>query len=594
MWIANAIQFDQVHGQVGPAVFTIDGQILRGTSWKFHELRVRIHGQARDALEMPASFRPLATYITSGRIDLSLVMSGALQSPHLVGRLEANELTVRGPNGRSTDTGSTAVDFAGTLTQASVQIDQFDLVMPSGRVHSRGQLGWNPTWDIHGRIEANDLSLNHVTKFLSFGPLQDGKLNGSVQIHGRGSDWTQWDMVGNAALVEGTLTPMGRAEAGRMSVRAQFLGKDLQLQTLSVKFPDSDMTVSGTIRNWLHHPIAIMAAESSQFDLRRLIPERKPQEGVKRPSSPMPAPLSSLLQESHVAATLFVKHLYYRRLLITDVTCRISLKNGLVQIDRLMGDTDDGHLAGRLSMPATAQTPPTMGLSLEVNGVPVQHVMASMAGQEQLLTGWSSLRGTVEKDLRTKSVREGWTSRGDIRLGIHDGRVFQLAIVSQVLKILNLPEILRGEVDLARDGMPFHRVTSTVSLNDGIMTIKGLLLDGPVLKISGAGSYNMVGDQLDIILATSPLGSYARLLKQIPLFGMLFAGERQGLDTALFKVSGPATSPQVSYLPIESFATGVTGVAHLAFDILKNAVFLPKDMFAPSAEAPNPEALDLP
>lgn len=378
-----------------------------------------------------------------------------------------------------------------------------------------------------------------------------------------------------------------------MSVRAQFLGKDLQLQTLSVKLPDSDMTVSGTIRNWLHHPIAILAADSSQFDLRRLIPEREPQEGVRRPS-PMPEPLSSLLQESHVAATLFVKHLYYRRLLITDVTCRISLKNGLVQIDRLMGDTDDGHLAGRLSVPATAQTPSTMGLSLDVNGIPVQHVMASLAGQEQLLTGWSSLKGTVEKDLRTKNVREGWTSRGDIRLGIHDGRVFQLAIVSQVLKILNLPEILQGEVDLARDGMPFHRVTSTVSLNDGIMTIKRLLLDGPVLKISGAGSYNMVSDQLDIILATSPLGSYARLLKQIPLFGKLFAGERQGLDTALFKVSGPATSPQVSYLPIESFATGLTGVAHLAFDILKNAVFLPTDMFAPSVEVPNPEAFGSP
>src|SRR5207237_9737501 len=120
------------------------------------------------------------------------------------------------------------------------------------------------------------------------------------------------------------------------------------------------------------------------------------------------------------------------------------------------------------------------------------------------------------------------------------------------------------------------------SVDDGILTIKHLLLDGPVLKISGAGSYNLITDQLDIVLATSPLGSYARLLKQIPLFGKVFAGERQGLDTALFKVSGSATSPQVSYLPIESFATGATGVAQLAFDILKNAVFLPKEMIAPS------------
>jgi hypothetical protein len=393
-------------------------------------------------------------------------------------------------------------------------------------------------------------------------------------------------VFGNIALTEGRIAFKGQAEPGDVSMRAQFLGKDLELQRLTMKVRGSDMKVSGMIRNWLHQPMATLGADSSQLDLHWLIPAREPHDRATRPSS-MPEPLQALLNESHVVAILLVKNLYYERLLFTGVTCHVSLKGGVFEVDRLMGDTDDGHLVGRISVPVTTHAPRPLALSLELSGVPFQQVTASVAGQEQLLTGWLSLRGAIQGETRAKSMVGSWASLGDIRFSIHNGRVFQLAIVSQVLKILNLPELLRGEVDLVRDGMPFHEITGVVSINDGILTIKQMLLDGPVLKISGAGFYNLVTDQLDIVLATSPLGSYARLLKQIPLFGRLFAGERQGLDTALFKVSGPAKDPHLSYLPIKSFATGMTGVAQLAFDILKNAVLLPKEMIAPNGAVPN-------
>jgi len=37
----------------------------------------------------------------------------------------------------------------------------------------------------------------------------------------------------------------------------------------------------------------------------------------------------------------------------------------------------------------------------------------------------------------------------------------------------------------------------------------------------------------------------------------------------------------VTYLPMKSFATGVTGLAQLAFDILKNTLMLPIDLMTP-------------
>jgi hypothetical protein len=41
--------------------------------------------------------------------------------------------------------------------------------------------------------------------------------------------------------------------------------------------------------------------------------------------------------------------------------------------------------------------------------------------------------------------------------------------------------------------------------------------------------------------------------------------------------------PQVNYLSIRSFATGLTGLAQLAFDVLKNTIMLPKDLISPES-----------
>ena len=113
-----------------------------------------------------------------------------------------------------------------------------------------------------------------------------------------------------------------------------------------------------------------------------------------------------------------------------------------------------------------------------------------------------------------------------------------------------------------------------------MINAKEILLDSPILKISGTGRYDILADDFDMILATSPLGSYSTMLKRIPLFGHLLAGDRQGFDTAVFELKGPANKPTVRYLPTESLMTGVKGTAQLAFDILVNAVTLPQKAFS--------------
>ncbi len=67
-------------------------------------------------------------------------------------------------------------------------------------------------------------------------------------------------------------------------------------------------------------------------------------------------------------------------------------------------------------------------------------------------------------------------------------------------------------------------------------------------------------------MVVTPFGSSETLLQSIPLFGKLFAGEREGFSTAFFEIKGPLADPKVTWIPSKSLESGITGTAKLAFD----------------------------
>jgi hypothetical protein len=121
------------------------------------------------------------------------------------------------------------------------------------------------------------------------------------------------------------------------------------------------------------------------------------------------------------------------------------------------------------------------------------------------------------------------------------------------------------------------------------------LIDSPVIKISGAGTYVIPADELDMTVVVSPFGSYTKLLQSIPLFGRLLAGERKGFTTAFFDVKGSLKDPQVINRPMKSVGAGLTGLGQLAFDVLKNTLMLPAEILLPGDEkVPAPDSKTAP
>ena len=170
-------------------------------------------------------------------------------------------------------------------------------------------------------------------------------------------------------------------------------------------------------------------------------------------------------------------------------------------------------------------------------------------------------------------MQRSLTGKGIVQL--QKGQIQTGPVLSKILDILNIPSLLMGKVNLLEEGIPFDQLTGTFAIENGLLSTQDLALKSPVIKLTAAGSYDLPTENLDAMVAVSPFGAYSNLLKDIPLFGSLMKGERKGFMTALFEVKGLRTKPKVTYLPLESFAGGLKGLAQFPLDVLKNLVTLP-------------------
>jgi hypothetical protein len=337
----------------------------------------------------------------------------------------------------------------------------------------------------------------------------------------------------------------------------------------------SDLRISGSIAQWADRPKARLVLESSQIDLAAFEVSRpRPSPAARHRSS------DRLWTDATLNAFLFADHVYYKKFLLTDLSTKITWDHGLLSVERISGDTNEGQLAGQVKIRAKNGQMEQARSTFRASGIPVERVLSPFQ-EKPVLSGWLTTSGKVQAEFeRGMLLPAALTSRQPLQILVEEGRMYQVPVLSTLLSLLNLPAVLQGQVDLDREGMPFDRLKLAGSISNGVVHTKEFLLDSPVLKISGTGRYDMLADEFDMVLATSPLGSYSALLKRIPLFGYLLAGDRQGFDTAVFELKGSANKPQLRYLPAESLMTGVKGTAQLAFDILVNAITLPQKAFS--------------
>ena len=571
--------FDQVTGHFGDLDLLISGGVTGGSSSAFQDFLIRIKGDAGHMAKLlPANAIPAG--MIDGLVNGAVVLTGPTVSPHIRGEVVLTESKVTLPDLVEKPIGAQAtLEFEGMIPRASgVLLDRLELNVPPIRIPVKGKIELGERFSIDAALSTGTLALSRVPEWIAKGGFEAGNIELSLDMKGKGLDWKTWKTTGWLALTNGLMNAKGtEGPIQDLYMRVRFVKNGAEIKRLSFRLLDSDVALEGSIRNWVGKPMITAKIEANQMDLDLLIP--------KGPRSPIREFLEILAASSKVQATASIARGHYKHLKFGSLSARITIQDGVFDLDRLSGQSSNGDVAGRIVVQLPRKQPADAELSVRAKGLLVEDVLKLFGPKAGVITGEARVTGTIRGHGKNPHGLSP-TLDGTVDVLLENGRIFKSEerAVWKIISILNLPAVLQGKVDLEKDGLPYNKISAKVLVRNGLFETENLIIDSPIVKITAAGNYDMPTDQIDMVWAVSPFGSYSQFLKTIPLFGRLFAGDRKGIATALFSVKGSIEDPEVTYLPMKSFATGVTGLAQLAFDILKNTLMLPIDLMTPDEE----------
>ncbi len=573
------VAIEHLDGLFGPAAFQAQGSVtmMDGKAYSNVTLEMRTDASEVQAWGVEQAGEAFVPEM-DGSIRLRMALTGVMGNQRIKGNIDLGQAGLRVHNWfTKPQQAPAAIDFEGQLSEGHrLVVRHVGIGLPPVRISGSGSLDLGGEREFSAHVSSGRIAVGRLPKGIMLGPVRAGTLDATLDMEGRMKDRASWRTSGHIRFDEGTIKVDPLDEPIRDAfVTLRFDDDRIHISRMAFHVGASDLRISGSIAQWAAHPKARLVVESSQIDLAafRGSPPR-PSTAVRRQAS------DPFWSEATLNAFLFADHVYYKKFLLTDLSTKITWDQGLLTVERISGDTNEGQLAGQVKVRTKNGHIEQARSIFRASGLPVERLLSPFQ-EPPVLTGWLTTSGRLQAEFERGVLLPGAvSSRRPVQILVEDGRLYHVPVLSTLLTVLNLPAVLQGEVNLDKDGMPFNRLTFTGSMNNGVLNAKELLLDSPVLKISGTGRYDLVADKFDMVLATSPLGSYSEILKRIPLFGHLFSGDRQGFDTAVFELKGSANEPQLRYLPAESLMTGVKGTAQLAFDILVNAITLPQKAFS--------------
>ncbi len=574
----GSTQFDQVTGHLGGTAVQVQGTITGGRTSQFQDFVIRTRG---DAAQMVRLFRSTGREqgMFEGTVSTEVALSGSIARPQVRGSAVLDEAKVVVGAMEKPVGAHATVEFEGVMPQlTSVKLQRVELVLPALNIPAKGTLQFGNGFMIDMAVATSTLAVSGLPEWMSKGGLEAGNIEISLDVKGKEPDWKTWRMTGWMGLTNGLMQAKGiDGHIQNLYARVKFLRNEVELKRLSFSVQGSDVAVEATVRNWATKPMITGKIESNQLDLSLIIP--------KGERTPIREFLETLATTSQVTMSAAIAHGRYKHLKFNSLAARINIQDGMLDIDRFSGESTHGHVAGRLVVRLPPKAPADLDLSFRATGVEFEDLLRLTKAHVHGVSGEVRVSGVLRGHGRNPHGVYP-SLNGRVELLLQNGLIMKSneRAVWKVISLLNLPAVLQGKVDLEKEGLPYNRISATVAIQDGMFQTENLIIDSPILKITAAGNYDLPTDQLDLAVAVSPFGSYSQFLKTIPLFGRIVAGDRKGIATAMFTMKGALEDPEVTYLPVKSFASGLSGLAQLAVDVLTNTLTLPIDLVMPDEE----------
>ncbi len=477
--------------------------------------------------------------------------------------------------------------FSLTLDLSNLDLAKIQSVVPlleklQGRGNVRGQFRLSGQ---QGQILKQGGLLHIEEAGFSLGPklAQVSRMKGNLRLNGNRLESEKMTAVlgGSPITISGVLTDFSPAKAdihvqaatlraNELIFQSDQLLHDVEARLLldqeGIVFSPVSVSLDGgtaaRVRGTLllGPPVKVkLDIEAAQADIDEVIALwKKP---VKTESAVSPNAVHPTTAEHKPAVEVLIKANVgsgkFSGLNFQQATGVIHYGRGLLDISPLQLRIGPGTCDGRVAV-EFSDTAPLLRTSGHLEKIDAAVIYQELLEKRGLITG--SLNGDFYLEGRLGSQFLA-TSLGGFNIDTDNGVLRKFSVLGKVFSLLNVSQILTLQLpDMAREGMPFHQLAGTLSLQQGVLSSEDLFIDSPAMNISLVGELNLNTKMLDAFMGVKPLRTVDKIITSIPVAGWLLAGEEKALITAHFHIRGHPDSPEVLPVPITMVSEKVFGV----------------------------------
>lgn len=232
---------------------------------------------------------------------------------------------------------------------------------------------------------------------------------------------------------------------------------------------------------------------------------------------------------------------------------RIYLKDDQILSSPVLKAHIDGEVIKELKLSGDLGGDAIMNLNIKY---PIISLISSDAGKFSRAFGVSSkIEGG---DLNLYGKMDGKNFEGNLEM--NDYRMKKAPVMAKIFSVVSITTTsLEGLSNIfTNKGIKFDKLRCPLTLNSGVVTLKGCYAKGPSLTFTADGTINFNTDTVKIKGNVTPENIINTAVTSIPILGSAFKGKTgHALIGASYTVEGPIDDPKARSNPLSILAPGI-------------------------------------
>ncbi len=353
-----------------------------------------------------------------------------------------------------------------------------------------------------------------------------------------------------------------------VSGHATYTGSDLHISSMVFHFNDSVVNVKGLIAD-LDSPKIELTLASSYLDTNdmRILGQLDSTRKRKTPPSRI-----------RLKADLSVDAGKIDRIPFRKLKSALALEDGILYLDGCEFLALGGKISGKSRIDLANGGSPRYQSDFKLDKLSLEQCFQLFDIKEGLITGSLSAQGDLTaKGEKTEELKKNLL--GNVRVQMEKGTLKKFSALSKIFSILNVSQLLKFQLpDMAVGGMPYDRITSTLSFKDGIMSTQDFLVKSDAMNLVAVWNLNIVRMEVfETTVGVQPLQTVDKVVSLIPVVGWILTDKNRNVISVYFELKGPVGNVEVTAIPVKSMSRGI-------FDIFKNIFQLPAKLFTDTGD----------